>query len=313
MITSEKLITEKHSKAVFFASFEDKYMAMDNLEEKAEPIIHAREERYNAEYFYQILVLRGTLNIILNGNPLEIRMNEMVTIKPGIRIIVKDSRCIYCSLLTSSYIMNDILEHSTMGKDMTMRGFSYTYAHYSQDQVNIFLRDYKRVKREQQRADYPMKEMVLRAYVTALLAKLFSYTTPSNVINQTAQSKQSIIFNNFITLLSQEHKNERAVNYYAQRLNISSKYLSTITQAKTGFSASQVIDKYVVGAIKQMLYSHEYNIKVLSEIFHFPSQSFFGRFFKRVTGLSPNEYIKLNNKTSLNFKNDILLSTPCQK
>lgn len=313
MITAQDLITEKHSKATFFSNFEEKYILMDNLDEKGEPIIHARPERYNANYFFDIMVLRGTLNLLIGETPVAVHGNEMLAIRPGLHLTVLESRCIFFTLLTSSQIMNDILEHSDMGKENMVRAFTFKHLHYNAEQTNLMLQGYNRLRKEHKRAFYPMKEMVLRAYTTAALAKGMSFTTEADAIH-TMQSKQGVLFLQFIDILSREYKKERSVSYYAQRMSISSKYLSTITQSQTGFSASQVIDLYVTQAIKQCLYSHEYNIKVLSEQFNFPSQSFFGRFFKRVAGMSPNEYIKENNRVSLNFKNENdAQSSVCQK
>jgi AraC-like DNA-binding protein len=48
-----------------------------------------------------------------------------------------------------------------------------------------------------------------------------------------------------------------------------------------------------------MLYSNEFNIKKVSDIYHFPSQSFFGRYFKRIVGMSPTAYIKENNSKAI--------------
>lgn len=313
MTNSTLPTTESTSSAVYKGSFENIYMVMDNLDEKSEPIVHAQKEQYNADFFYHFAVVRGTLSLVIDGTLVELHASEAIGITPCTNIAVKESRCIFFSMQTPAYIMNDIAEHCDLGKDFPVRAYSFTHVHYGPEQMNIFLAEYKRQKREHQRPDYPMKEMVLRAYTTSMLARILSFATGSSIIDHAPTSKQDAIYRNFINILSQEYKKERSVSYYAQRLNISSKYLSTITQAKTGASASQVIDLYVVHLIKQTLYTHEYNIKELSKMFHFPSQSFFGRFFKRVTGLSPNEYIKQNNKTSLSFKNDTLLSALCQQ
>ena len=77
--------------------------------------------------------------------------------------------------------------------------------------------------------------------------------------------------------------------------------MSTIVHKYTGMTASQAIDQYIVFAIKQTLYNNEQNIKKVSEEYNFQSQSFFGRYFKRITGLSPNAYLKQNNIKSINF------------
>ena len=76
MIRKGDIITKNDAQNVFFSSFEGKYTIMDNLDEKGEPIIHARKEVYNTEYVYVTVVLRGTLNMIIGGTRVEVKANE---------------------------------------------------------------------------------------------------------------------------------------------------------------------------------------------------------------------------------------------
>ena len=146
-----------------------------------------------------------------------------------------------------------------------------------------------------------MKEIVLRAYLSAYIAKFFSVVKDSDIINYTKGNRQYKFFCDFLSLLNEQHRTERSVQYYADHLHITPKYLSNIIRKYTGLTASQAIDQYVIFAIKQTLYRNEHNIKKISEEYNFQSQSFFGRYFKRITGLSPNAYLKLNNIKSINF------------
>ncbi len=302
MINSQNLITKEHSKDVYFSSFEDKYMIMDNLEEKTNPMIHARQERYNEDYVYVIIVLRGTLHAIVGCTEIEIHSNEYLAILPCMRITIQESKCLYFSFLTRSYIMNDIYDHSKIGQKLPIRAFMFYHLHLNQETTNALLSCYQRIKSEHDRPNYVMKEIVLRAYQTAYIAKLFSMAKAEDIITHTKTSKQYHLFNEFLKTLSKKYKQERSVQSYAKALDITPKYLSTISQTVTGFSASVVIDQYVTHAIKQVLYINEHKIKTISKEFNFPSQSFFGRFFKRITGLSPNEFIKKHNRKSLNFR-----------
>lgn len=285
----------------YFSSFEEKYLIKDNLDEKNEPVINAGETKYNTEYFIMLVVTKGTLHLIVGNTKLEVKANEYLSIKPCMNIYVEESRCLFYAIVTRSNLMTDIFEHTTLVKLNKMHAFSFSHIHFNQEQADELLHYYQIIKKEHLRENYLMKEMVLRAYVAAFLAKLCSFTKPENYIPHIKSSRQYTFFIQFLEKLSKEHKKERAVQYYANALKITPKYLSSVVQLFTKMSASQVIDQYVVYAIKQSLYSNEQNIKSISQEFHFPSQSFFGRYFKRITGMSPNEYIKRNNRKSLNF------------
>ena len=234
MTDFKKFITNKNSKDGFYSSFEDKYIAMDNLEEKAEPIIQAQESLYNYDYFIIIVALRGTLRLVVGGTQIEMRANDMIAIKPCMSVEIKESRCIYFSYMISGYIMNDIYEHCSLGKEVSIRALSYTHLHFPPEIVYILLSCYKRIKQEHKRQTYPMQELALRAYHTANLAKLFSSLSSAEIIEHVSNSRQHAFFKQFIEVLSRDHKKERSVQYYANQLGISPKYLSAISQTHTG-------------------------------------------------------------------------------
>ena len=301
MVLQGNIITQEDAQNCYFSSFEGKYNIMDNLDEKAEPIIKAREEIYNSEYVYVTVVLRGTLHIVVGGMELEVKANEHLVVTPCMSVKVKESRCIFFSFLTFSYITAEIHERTATSKEIPFHAFRFFHRHFPQEYIHTLLNCYLHIKQEHLRENYPMKEMTLRAYQAAYLAKLCSMVHPDNLITQKSSTRQYKLFNDFILTLNDKHKQERSVKFYADALNITPKYLSSIAHSHTGLTASQVIDQYVIYAIKQMLYTNKHNIKAISQEFHFPSQSFFGRYFKRITGVSPNEYIKQHNVKSINF------------
>lgn len=301
MILKGDLITKEDAQSAFFSSYEGKYTLMDNLDERGEPFVHARKEIYNSEYVYVTVVLQGTLHLIVSGTHIELKANEHLTVTPCMSVTIKESRCVFFCFLTSSYLMSDIYKRTNVLNKLHYHAFKFRHVRLNPEKIAILLECYKRVKREHQQPDYPRKEVVLRAYQSAYVAKFFSLLEDTERVNYVTNSRQDALFNEFLKLLNQHHKTERSVQFYANTLGISPKYLSTVVFKFTGMTASQSIDQYVVYAIKQTLYNNEYNIKKVSVEYNFQSQSFFGRYFKRITGLSPNAYLKKNNIKSINF------------
>lgn len=301
MVIKGNLITREHAPGVFFSSYKGKYIIMDNMEDKSDPFIHAKEEVYNSDYVYITTVLRGTLYIVVGGTPIEVKANEYLAVTPCMSIVVKDSRCIFFASLVPSYIMAEIYERTDISKKLHFHAFKFRHISLPQELVSALLECYQRIKKEHQRPDYPMKEIVLRAYQSTYLAKFFSTITSDHIINHAKNGRQYKLFNLFIQQLNADHKRERSVQYYATQMQVTPKYLSSIVHNFTGLTASQVIDQYVIFAIKQALYANQHNVKSISRDFNFPSQSFFGRYFKRIVGVSPNEYIKQHNIKSINF------------
>lgn len=96
--------------------------------------------------------------------------------------------------------------------------------------------------------------------------------------------------NAFIEELSHNYMQERSVGFYADRLHLTPKYLTTLLRTTTGRTATQWIDDYVVLEAKNLLKYSSMNIQEVAYYLHFPNQSFFGKYFKQHTGMTPSAY-----------------------
>ena len=97
------------------------------------------------------------------------------------------------------------------------------------------------------------------------------------------------LFNRFMMLLEKDYKISRDVNYYAEQMNISSKYLTNIVSQVTGHTPKTIIDQYVILQLKMHLKRTTQSIKEMAWEFHFADVSFFCRYFKKHTGLTPQQ------------------------
>jgi AraC family transcriptional activator of pobA len=100
------------------------------------------------------------------------------------------------------------------------------------------------------------------------------------------------LFNTFMELVNQHCQTSRDVAYYAQEMNVSTKYLSQIVNRKTHRTPKTIIDHYVVMQLKLSLRTSKKSIKEIGWEYHFTDDSFFCRYFKARTGLSPQQYRK---------------------
>ena len=97
------------------------------------------------------------------------------------------------------------------------------------------------------------------------------------------------LFNRFMMLLERDYKISRDVNYYAAQMNISSKYLTNIVNQVTGHTPKTIINQYVILQLKLHLKRSTQSIKEMAWEFHFADVSFFCRYFKKHTGLTPQQ------------------------
>ena len=117
-----------------------------------------------------------------------------------------------------------------------------------------------------------------------------SKESAADVIPDKKGSRNMIIFDQFIKLVSDYHTQYRNVGFYAEKLSITPKYLSRIIKDATGRSAPDWIDSYVILEAKNLLKYSKCAIKEIVYKLNFPNQSVFYKFFKARTGQTPSEY-----------------------
>lgn len=103
-------------------------------------------------------------------------------------------------------------------------------------------------------------------------------------------SRETIILNQFLQLVATHHTKERRVSYYAERLYLSPKYFSALIKRASNTSASEWIDNYVIQEAKSLLKYSNLSIQEITYHLNFPNPSFFGKYFKQRTGMSPKQY-----------------------
>lgn len=103
-------------------------------------------------------------------------------------------------------------------------------------------------------------------------------------------TRQTELFQRFAALVHEFCSQEREVAFYADKLCISTRYLSTIVRSVAHTSAKEFIDRSVMLEIRMMLRSTDLSVQEIAYRLKFPDQSYLGRFFKKHAGKSPTEY-----------------------
>lgn len=109
------------------------------------------------------------------------------------------------------------------------------------------------------------------------------------------QNRAYAIFDQFIRLLSQHFKQERSVEWYSNEMCLTPKHLSEVVKQVSGKTAGQWITTMVIIEIKNLLKHTSLSIKEIAQDMNFPNQSFLGKYFKNVEGISPSDFRKGDN------------------
>jgi len=99
-----------------------------------------------------------------------------------------------------------------------------------------------------------------------------------------------LLVEKFLHILEKHYREQRGLEFYANKLCITPKHFAKVVKETTQKSANDWIDERVTLEAKALLKSTNLTVLQISEELNFSDQSFFGKYFKRHTGMSPREY-----------------------
>ena len=107
-----------------------------------------------------------------------------------------------------------------------------------------------------------------------------------------APSHQEELFRRFIALVNEYSKEKRTVGFYADKLCLTPRYLNTVIHQVSHHTVMDWINQAVILEAQVLLKHSDLLIYQIADQLNFPNPSFFCKFFKRKTGMTPQEYQK---------------------
>lgn len=139
----------------------------------------------------------------------------------------------------------------------------------------------------------PYQREAMRHLVTSLFYHFHYLQTNSRQNELLHSSRHEELFRRFITLVNEYCKTQRTTAFYADRLCLSPRYLSTVIRDISGRTVMEWVNQAVILEAKVMLKHTDLLTYQIADKLHFPNPSFFSKFFKRMTGMTPQEYQRM--------------------
>ena len=117
---------------------------------------------------------------------------------------------------------------------------------------------------------------------------IYKHQQPS--ASKISRSRKSVILKRFLCLVKQHSIMERSVAFYANKLCVSSCYLSIVIKQESGKSVMYWINRSLIYRAKIALEYSDKTITEISDELNFSTTSFFCKFFKNATGVTPTWY-----------------------
>lgn len=154
----------------------------------------------------------------------------------------------------------------------------------------------KRINEESSSVIDNSRIIIFTELIKSQMRTLFYEIINIYLINQPldikALDRNDEVMQRFVVSLEMHYRKERNVAFYASEQCLSYSYFSEIVKSKSGVTALKWIINRVIMDAEQMLEYTNVSVKEIAARLSFPTQSFFGKYFKQYVGISPKEYRK---------------------
>lgn len=244
------------------------------------------------EYLAHLLCLGGICRYRFNGKEFELHAGDLSIIRK--RKMIEKMQPSDDFRVKIIYAKPGFIEMSTPRSNYGMKGalalFLNPVMHLTPEQQIVCRRDFEvlelRIKDTEHRF---YREMLINAMQTAILdfydfhARIYG---ESNISTQNAS-----IMNRFLKMLEEgTYREHREVTWYADRLCVTSKYLSEVSKKVSGYAANYWINRYTILDISRLLRDKSLSFVEISDMFGFSSPAYFSRYVQQYLGVKPTDY-----------------------
>lgn len=241
---------------------------------------------------------KGRLQIDINGNTHTIKEGERLTVLPQNftdNILVSVDADIVMLRLSVRIVSDLMREHIDKWNRMIYicKAYRMSAVKNLEEQMQFY---YRLILSKTMNPAQKYHKEIIRTIIKAILLEMLSNMETDRCQSAEGENKTQFQFNRFLQILSNEDVKHRPIDFYADKLCLSAKYLSVICSKVSGKSARQWIDEYTVEDIRYHLFNTDYSIKEIAYRLGFENLSFFGKYVKRHFGKSPSELRSARNK-----------------
>ena len=246
------------------------------------------------EYLAHLLCLGGTCKFVFNAKEFELHPGDLSIVRRRSMIEkIRPANDFSCKII---YAKPGFIELSTPQSNYATKGqlslFNNPIVHLTPEQQIVCKRDFdileQRIKDTEHRF---YRETLINAMQTAIL-DFFDFHARFYGENDISTQNASIM-NRFLTMLEAgEYREHREVTYYADRLCVTSKYLSEVSKKASGYAANYWINRYTILDISRQLRNKSLTFVQISDMFGFSSPAYFSRYVQQNLGLNPTDYRK---------------------
>lgn len=234
----------------------------------------------------------GQMTLKMNGR-------EVVLKKGGMFVNVGDTMISEVEMTedfsaTAIVLSHDFLQESVMSLmhlwPYLLHLLEQPVIELGQSEMQRLVSSYQQIIERLQQEDHCFRREATIASIQACYLDVCDFL--KRKVNQSVkmQTRSISLFDQFVKLVANNYVEHRDVQWYADSLQITPKYLSEVVKDVSGRTSSQWITNFVITELKSLLRNSDLSIKEIAVEMNFPNQSFLGKYFKNIVGVSPNDF-----------------------
>lgn len=255
------------------------------------------QKPFRMDYYSLCICSEGDITIVIDGQQHYISQFSLLLARPATIIAFQNNSDDFRMKLLffeKEFLLKNlsdpfIIERLTFFKDK-----SYEILHLKEQEAKKLLKLMKYLEKKIN-ADLRFKDEIIRTIIFNLLLETAEFLPREKTESVSISNNPKEIYFQFINLVMNNVNQHKGVNYYAQKLHISNKYLIQIVKKAVDKTPHQIIDAHLLKEAVVLLGNPAINISDIAYRLRFNSVSAFGRFFKKHFSISPTDYRRMQN------------------
>lgn len=251
---------------------------------------------FRSDNFSVMLVVSGKLSIQLNLINYTLEANDFIIVSPKTVIHILDIhegiQLIGISFTIDFALKSNINKNNIEAFDFfTSKIIPKLSFGYQEMESFLFMVNLLQKKNIERKNNFFGSEMISHTFSLLMLEIAIIYKKNYSELKIEASRKEELMMK-FFKLLENNFKRERSLQFYADKLFVTTGHLTKVLKDVAGKTAGELIDDAVIMEARILLANPSLTISQIADELQFSDQSFFGKFFKKKIGASPSEYRK---------------------
>ncbi len=253
---------------------------------------------YYANHVFMIICTEGKMEMTYDGQKKTLERGEFFLGVPGSvlsdYVLSPDYDCKILAIKPSETTVPLELHKQRINTALHIK--EHPIVKPNEEELNIFFDYYNILCNRVRKPSHRYYDTEVRSLLNTILLYVLGIMDQNMEYNSTTSIHGEQIVEQFARMVNEDCGRHRMVEYYADRLNISAKYLSSLVRKTLDRTPTKIIQIVTIKEIERRLRYTKDSIKEISNALDFPNTSFFGKYFKHYTGMTPNSYRKKYNQ-----------------